>query len=166
MFLENTILFVQGKGSNQNNRRLYRRQRKNPTYEQVSAHKTGHVEAVEAQYDSDKTNYEPLAKLFFETHDLTQRGGQGPDIGPQYKSVIFYKNSNEKEIAEKLIGILTNKGYDVATKVKEVKPFYPAEPYHQNYYFKTGGSHIATVTKNFSMIKNNKKIFAKQHFYF
>lgn len=113
---------------------------KNPTYEQVCTGTTGHVEAVEVEYDPSVTNYEKLAKLFFETHDPTQEDGQGPDIGTQYKSVIFYKTDEERQTAEKLMNLLTEKGMDIATKVEKAKTFYPAEEHHQNYYSKTGGS--------------------------
>lgn len=113
---------------------------KNPTYKQVSSHKTGHVEAVEIEYDPKKVGYEELARLFFETHDPTQHNGQGPDIGPQYRSVIFYLNVKQKKTAEKLITILKSKNLDVATKIKKAEKFYPAESYHQAYYQKTGGT--------------------------
>ncbi len=112
----------------------------NPSYKQVSGGKTGHVEAVEITYDPNKTDYEELSKLFFETHDPTQRGGQGPDIGPQYRSVIFYQNENEKKIAENLIDILRKKGMDIATEIKPAGKFWPAEEYHQDYYQKGGGT--------------------------
>lgn len=113
---------------------------KNPTYEQVSTGKTGHVEAVEVKYDPNITSYEKLVKLFFETHDPTQKNGQGPDIGTQYRSVIYYKDNTEKETAEALIKTLKDKGLDVATRVEKASTFYPAEQYHQHYYDKTGGS--------------------------
>jgi len=112
----------------------------NPTYEQVSAHKTGHVEAVEVKYDPKKVTYEELAKLFFETHDPTQRNGQGPDIGPQYKSVVFYQDESQKRIAGELIETLKSKGMDIATEIRKAEKFYPAESYHQAYYQKTGGT--------------------------
>lgn len=109
---------------------------KNPTYEQVCSGKTGHVEAVKVEYDVDKTNYENLSKLFFETHDFTQKGGQGPDIGSQYESVIFYANDQEKKIAQALIDELENRGMKVATKIAPREEFYIAEEYHQDYYLK------------------------------
>jgi len=112
----------------------------NPTYEQVCTGTTGHVEAVEVEYDPGVTNYEELAELFFETHDPTQKNGQGPDIGTQYKSVIFYKTEEERRTAEKLIKLLIDKGMEITTEVEKAKTFYPAEEYHQNYYDKTGGS--------------------------
>ncbi len=109
---------------------------KNPTYRDVIYKDTGHYESVEVLYDSKVTNYETLAKLFFEIHDPTQADCQGPDIGKQYRSVIFFDNDEEKMIAEKLIGILERKKLSIATKVLPVSKFYTAEEYHQNYYVK------------------------------
>ena len=79
-------------------------------------------------------SYETLAKLFFEIHDPTQLDGQGPDLGEQYRSEIFYQTESEKETALKLIKTLRDKGYDVKTKVTKATTFYPAEDYHQDYY--------------------------------
>lgn len=110
----------------------------NPTYREVSTGLTGHLETVEVGYDPEKTTYEDLVKLFFETHNFTQKDGQGPDIGSQYLSAIFYQTPEEKEIAEKYVKMLTDKGYDVATTIREYKNFYPAEDYHQDYYAKNG----------------------------
>lgn len=81
-----------------------------------------------------------MAKLFFETHDPSQFGGQGPDIGSQYESKIFYNDDEEKATAEKLIKLLEDKGMLIATKVEKNKSFYPAEDYHQNYYNKNGAN--------------------------
>jgi peptide methionine sulfoxide reductase msrA/msrB len=105
-----------------------------PTYSQVCTGKTGHLECVEVVYDTTQTNYENLVKLFFETHDFTQTDGQGPDIGSQYLSCIFYNNEEEKAMAEKYIGILDAKGYRVATKLQPASVFWKAEEYHQQYY--------------------------------
>ena len=119
----------------------------NPTYREVCSGLTGHAEAVKVEYDPDVTDYETLAKLFFETHDPTQVGGQGPDIGDQYRSVIYYADDDQKAIAEKLIGVLEELGYKVATTVEPAATFWPAEDYHQRYYDKTGKSpycHIYT----------------------
>lgn len=110
----------------------------NPTYEQVCTKKTGHAEAVRVTYDPSKVSYETLAKLFFEIHDPTQTNGQGPDLGPQYRSGIFYLNPEQKAVAEKLIGQLETKGYKVATKVTPATKFWPAETYHQDYYDRKG----------------------------
>lgn len=105
-----------------------------PSYKQVCEKNTGHLETTEVEYDPAETSYEDLVKLFFETHDFTQTNGQGPDIGPQYLSCIFYATPEEKEIAEKYIQILTAKGYKVATMLKPVSTFWKAEDYHQQYY--------------------------------
>lgn len=110
----------------------------NPTYEQVCTKRTGHLETVEITYDPNQITYEELTKFFFEIHDPTQANGQGPDIGPQYLSAVFYFSEAEREIAEKLIGILRDKGLDVATQVIPAETFWIAEDYHQDYYVKKG----------------------------
>ncbi|MFA6702925.1 MAG: bifunctional methionine sulfoxide reductase B/A protein [Dysgonamonadaceae bacterium] len=111
----------------------------NPTYEQVCQKNTEHFECTEVEYDPKKTSYEDLLKLFFETHDFTQTNGQGPDIGPQYKSCIFYSSPKEKQIAEKYIDILNKGGYKVATILKPSSKFWVAEDFHQEYYKHKGG---------------------------
>ena len=110
----------------------------NPTYEQVCRKKTGHLEAVEVLFDPRLTSYEALAKLFFEIHDPTQADGQGPDLGEQYKSAVFYRNEGQKEVAEKLVQQLAGKGLKVATRIAPASKFWRAETYHQNYYFMQG----------------------------
>ena len=114
--------------------------KEDPTYQQVSSHATGHAEAIEVVYDPSKTTYEKMAKLFFEIHDPTQLNRQGPDIGNQYRSAVFYVDDMQKQVAEKLIGILKDKGYKVVTQVVKAGPFYPAEDYHQDYYEKKHGT--------------------------
>lgn len=110
----------------------------NPTYEEVCSHTTGHAEAVRITFDPSLTDYETLAKAFFEIHDPTQLNRQGPDIGDQYRSEVFYNSPEQKEIAEKLIETLQLKGYDVVTRVTPAATFYPAEDYHQDYYARKG----------------------------
>jgi peptide methionine sulfoxide reductase msrA/msrB len=109
---------------------------KNPSYEDIIYKKTGHFEVVEVTYDVKKISYENITKFFFEIHDPTQANGQGPDIGEQYLSVIFYNNEEEKNITRNLISILKNKGYKIVTKMFPVTTFWKAEEYHQNYYKK------------------------------
>jgi len=111
---------------------------KNPSYKEVCTGRTGHAEAVKIIYDPGKTSYEKLLKLFLEIHDPTQVGGQGPDIGDQYRSEIFYLNEEQKKIAEKNISILKGKGLKVVTAITKASEFYEAEDYHQDYYFKNG----------------------------
>ena len=112
----------------------------NPTYKEVCTGKTGHAETTEVVFDTTKTSYDDLVKLFFETHDFTQVGGQGPDIGDQYRSVIFFTSEEQKRIAEKYIGILIEKGYKVATILEKAPQFWPAEDFHQEYYDKKHGT--------------------------
>ncbi|MBI2334353.1 peptide-methionine (S)-S-oxide reductase [Candidatus Daviesbacteria bacterium] len=98
----------------------------------------GHLETVEVVFDPAKVDFETLTRFFFEIHDPTQVKRQGPDIGEQYQSAIFYVDDEQKQIANKLIDTLKNKGYKVATILKKAEKFYPAEDYHQDYYEKTG----------------------------
>ena len=108
----------------------------NPTYEEVCSGNTGHLEAVEISYNPAVVSYEELTKFFFEIHDPTQSNGQGPDIGPQYLSAVFYSSEEEKEISERLISLLKEKGFDVVTKLIPIDTFWEAEEYHQDYYVK------------------------------
>ncbi len=110
----------------------------NPSYKDVCGGNTGHAETVEIVFDPSKTNYETLAKFFFEIHDPTQLGRQGPDVGDQYRSVVFYTNDTQKEIATRLIDILKGKGYKVVTELTKAETFWEAEKYHQDYYTHTG----------------------------
>jgi peptide methionine sulfoxide reductase msrA/msrB len=111
---------------------------KNPTYKEICTGNTGHAEAVKIVYDPDKTTFEKLIKLFLEIHDPTQVGGQGPDIGNQYRSEIFYMNDDQKNIAQKNLNILKSKGLKIVTALTKASEFYPAEAYHQDYYFNNG----------------------------
>jgi peptide methionine sulfoxide reductase msrA/msrB len=112
--------------------------RENPSYEQVCSGATGHAEAVEVVFDPSKISYEELTKLFFEIHDPTQVDRQGPDVGNQYRSAVFYTDDSQMRTVEKLIGILQGKGYKIATELAKADKFWPAEDYHQDYYTRTG----------------------------
>lgn len=119
----------------------------NPTYKQVCYTDTGHAEAIEIVFDPKVITYEQLTRRFFETHDPTQVNRQGPDVGEQYRSVIFYQDDEQKKVAEKLISELRGKGIKVATELVPAKKFWPAEDYHQDYYQKTGGHPYCHVYK-------------------
>lgn len=110
-----------------------------PTYKEVCTGTTGHVEVVEVVFDPEITSFENMLRLYYETHDFEQVGGQGPDIGEQYQSVVFYVNENQKQMVEKYIKILTDKGYKVATQLRPAPEFWEAEDYHQEYYDKKNG---------------------------
>jgi peptide methionine sulfoxide reductase msrA/msrB len=109
-----------------------------PSYEEVCTGTTGHAEALEVVFDPKVVSYETLAKDFFEIHDPTQQMGQGPDLGPQYRSAVFYFTEEQKNTIEKLMNKLEEKGLNVVTELTPATLFYPAETYHQHYYDKTG----------------------------
>lgn len=122
----------------------------NPTYKEVCYTDTGHAEALEVVFDPEQTTYEALAKLFFETHDPTQLNRQGPDVGLQYRSAVYYLNDDQKATAEELIQRLKDKGLKVVTEVTPAKKFWPAEDYHQEYYTKKNGvPYCHAYTKRF-----------------
>jgi len=109
----------------------------NPTYEEVSTGKTGYAEVVQITYDKTKTNLDEIFRVFFTVHDPTTLNRQGADIGPQYRSAIFYKDAKQKKAAESMIADLTKAGvYDrpIVTTLEPLTKFYKAEDYHQDYY--------------------------------
>lgn len=110
----------------------------NPDYKQVCSGQTGHAEAVEVEFDPKNISYENLARYFFEIHDPSQHHRQGPDVGHQYRSAIFYFTEMQNEIARSLILQLEQTGMRVTTEVLPASRFYSAEEYHQQYYIKTG----------------------------
>ncbi|OYX85063.1 MAG: peptide-methionine (S)-S-oxide reductase [Flavobacteriales bacterium 32-34-25] len=109
----------------------------NPSYEAVCTGKTGHAEVVQITFDKNLTNLDEILKVFFTVHDPTTLNRQGADVGTQYRSVIFYKNEEQRKTAQDIINTLNaNKVYDnpIVTKVDPLKNFYEAEDYHQDYY--------------------------------
>jgi peptide methionine sulfoxide reductase msrA/msrB len=112
----------------------------NPSYKEVCTGNTGHIEATEVIFDASVTSFEELVKLYYETHNFEQIGGQGPDIGSQYQSAVFYVNDAQKAIVQKYIQILKDKGYKPATLLKPAPIFWVAESYHQQYYDKKNGT--------------------------
>jgi len=109
----------------------------NPTYEEVCTGETGHAEVVQITYDKTVTDINEIFKVFFTVHDPTTLNRQGADVGTQYRSVIFYKNEEQRKAAQSIIAELNKaKVYNspIVTKVEPFKAFYKAEDYHQNYY--------------------------------
>lgn len=108
-----------------------------PTYEEVSAGDSGHAETVRVRFDPKAVGYEAVARRFFEIHDPTQLGRQGPDIGDQYRSAVFVTGPAQRTVVEGLIARLKANGYAVATEIHDAGRFWPAEDYHQDYYART-----------------------------
>ncbi len=111
----------------------------NPTYEDVCSHTTGHAEAVLVEYDPVTVNYRTLLKHFFRLHDPTQLNRQGPDIGDNYRSAVFYFNDAQKQTAQQTkTKAQANHVVPVVTEITKAGTFYPAESYHQKYTERTG----------------------------
>ncbi|MCS7040279.1 MAG: peptide-methionine (S)-S-oxide reductase MsrA [Caldilineales bacterium] len=109
----------------------------NPSYEAVCTGRTGHAEVVQITFDPDIISYRDLLHVFFSIHDPTTRNRQGADVGPQYRSVIFYHSPEQKAVAEEVIAGLDAAGIwgrPIVTEVVPFRAFYPAEEYHQEYY--------------------------------
>ncbi len=109
----------------------------NPTYEQVCDKKTGHAELIRIVFDTAKVTYAELLEIFWKTHDPTTINQQGNDVGPQYRSVIYYHSEAQRQIAEQYKSELDNAGvFDnpIVTTIEPFNNFYPAENYHQDYY--------------------------------
>jgi methionine-S-sulfoxide reductase len=115
---------------------------KNPTYKEVCTGTTGHAEVIQITFDTTKTSFEEILKVFFTMHDPTTLNRQGNDIGTQYRSAVFYHNDAQKKAAEEIIAALnTSKAYPnpIVTEVSKLDVFYKAEDYHQNYYNENSG---------------------------
>jgi peptide-methionine (S)-S-oxide reductase len=116
-------------------------QRANPTYGDVCTDLTGHAEAIQLQYDPQEVTYEDLLNVFWSIHNPTTRNGQAPDVGSQYRSVIFYHTPEQELSARRSIEELEKSGRfrnRIVTKIVPVTTFYEAEEYHQKYYLKNG----------------------------
>src|SRR3954453_23772736 len=111
----------------------------NPSYEQVCTDRTGHAEVVQVDFDPDEVPYERLVEKFFELHDPTQLNRQGPDVGSQYRSVIFFHTPEQKEVAEAVRERAQARfKRPIVTSVEPAGRFWPAEEYHQQYLVKRG----------------------------
>lgn len=120
--------------------------RPNPTYEQVCSDATGHAEVVELVFDPAVVRYADLVRAFFALHDPTQLNRQGPDVGSQYRSVIFCQHPEHKAIAEQVLAEEAASGRQrkpIVTAIEPATTFWPAEDYHQKYLAKRGRSHCA-----------------------
>ena len=111
----------------------------NPSYELICVGDTNHAEVVLVEYDEKKISYEKLLDHFWECHDPTTLNRQGPDVGTQYRSVIFYFNDIQKKISnQSMINFAAKKKLNIVTEIKKAKEYYRAEEYHQKYILKTG----------------------------
>jgi peptide-methionine (S)-S-oxide reductase len=109
----------------------------NPTYQQVCAGETGHAEAVQISFNPSKISYREILEIFFSVHDPTTLNRQGPDVGTQYRSAIFYHNEDQKTVAAELTGELDKAHLwkkPIVTQIVPLEKFYPAEDYHQEYF--------------------------------
>jgi len=132
-----------------------------PTYSEVSNKKTKHTEAIQIFYDPEVITYEKLLEVFFVAHNPTQYHQQGPDVGPQYRSAIFYHDAKQQQLTENYIKQLDDFGKfatGIVTEVNEYKEFWVAEAYHQDYYeINPGNPYIMTVSR--PKVEKVKKTF-------
>ncbi|HLN45146.1 MAG TPA: peptide-methionine (S)-S-oxide reductase MsrA [Candidatus Sulfotelmatobacter sp.] len=136
----------------------------NPTYEEVSSGRTGHVEAVQIKFDPAVISFREILEIFFATHDPTTLNRQGPDIGTQYNSVIFYENEMQKTVALALIDELNKEGVwdkPIITKVVPATTFYRAEEYHKDYYARHRDSAYCQQVITPKILKLQQRYFSK-----
>jgi methionine-S-sulfoxide reductase len=124
----------------------------NPSYEAVCTHTTGHAEATKITFDPDKVSFETLLRQFFYMHDPTQLNRQGPDVGDNYRSAIFYQDDNQKETAQKVINELHESTFKrkIVTTLEPNSTWWPAEEYHQKYAARTGQGMCHVTYKDLS----------------
>lgn len=140
---------------------------KNPTYEQVSGGTSGHAEVIKIVYDPNAISFEELLRVFFATHDPTSINRQGNDVGPQYRSVIFYTTERQREKAQHYIDVLNKSANPrIVTTVEKIEKFYLAEEYHQKYFeYHPDAAYcqlviepkVEKVQQKFSHLLSNKK---------
>lgn len=132
----------------------------NPTYEQVCDKHTGHAEVVKVVYDPTQITMDEILEVFFEVHDPTTLNRQGNDVGPQYRSVIYYQNEEEKQIAEDA-KMKAQEFWDnpIVTEITPFSNFYKAEAYHQNYYFQNSNQPYCAYVIT-PKVKKFQKIFS------
>ncbi len=133
----------------------------NPSYEMVHEGTTGHAEVVMVQYDPDMISYEQLLRVFWSSHDPTTPNRQGPDVGPQYRSIILYHNEDQRKAALKSYHDLVDARafrYPIVTELYPLKAFYRAEDYHQDYY---GGKPRISARRRASTVNKARKATSK-----
>ena len=136
----------------------------NPTYQDVCTDRTGHAEVVQVEYDPAQVSYERLLDVFWDSHDPTQRNRQGPDVGTQYRSAIFYHSPEQQRVAEQAIAELSAAGVwdqPIVTQVLPFSQFYPAEAYHQGYFRNNPGQGYCQAVVSPKVAKFRKHFAAK-----
>lgn len=136
----------------------------NPSYEQVCSESTGHAEAAQVTFDPGEVSYEELLKIFFATHDPTTLNRQGPDVGTQYRSVVFYHSEEQKAAAERVISELGAGGAwgrPIVTQVVPLTAFYLAEDYHREYYRRHSWEPYCQIVISPKVAKLRKEFLAK-----
>jgi peptide-methionine (S)-S-oxide reductase len=134
-----------------------------PTYEQVCAHRTGHAEVVQVEFDPGQASYEQLLEIFFGTHDPTTRDRQGADAGPQYRSIILYHDEAQRRTAEAVKARLEREGIfgkPIVTEIEPLTTFYPAESYHRDYYARNSDAAYCQAVIDPKVAKFRKKFAA------
>ncbi len=119
----------------------------NPSYEDVCTGATGHAEAVEVTFDPARTSYKALLDVFWECHDPTQLNRQGPDVGTQYRSAVFFRDAAQEAAVRESMAHLAQappSGRDIVTEIAPAGPYYLAEDYHQQYFEKRGRTHFGS----------------------
>lgn len=137
---------------------------RNPTYEQVCGKETGHAEVVQLTFDPAVVSYRRILEVFFAIHDPTTPDRQGNDVGPQYRSAIFYHDEEQRAVAEALIRELTSTGtFDapIVTEVRALPTFYAAEDYHQNYYRQHSSQPYCAFVISPKLSKFRQKVLAR-----
>lgn len=136
----------------------------NPTYEAVCSGETGHAEVVQLEYDPETVGYDELLQVFFTIHDPTTLNRQGPDVGSQYRSAVFYHDDEQRDVAEAYIDGLESEGAfedPIVTEVEPLSEFYEAEGYHQDYYEKNPNDAYCTMNAQPKIRKVREKFAEK-----
>ena len=136
----------------------------NPTYQQICTGTTGHAEVTQITYDPEIISFKELLEIFWTTHDPTTINRQGNDVGAQYRSAVFYHNQDQKEEAEKMMGLLEESHIwpnPMVTELSPIEIFYPAEDYHQNYFNEHGEQPYCQIVIK-PKVEKLKKLFGNK----